>query len=168
MSKIFRGARCGPSRTNTSSQTNKQRETTYKLLHRCYPFKYKLRLLQDTSCTFCEYGLETATHLFRACPITTSFWKHCVKYIHCKITSQFIFHYKDMLFGYYTKDDDKYFIINVLIILAKYYIHKTKFCGRKPLFLIFQKEIKLYQQTIQSSAHPKAIKTHDLLVKYGL
>lgn len=148
--------------------TNKQRETTYKLLHRCYPVKYNLRSLQDTSCTFCENGLETATHLFWACPFTTNFWKQFVNYIHCKITSRFIFHYKDMLFGYYNKVDDKYFVINLLIILAKYYIHKSKFCGQKPLFVIFQNEIKLYQQTIQSSTYPKAIKTHELLVKYGL
>lgn len=148
--------------------TNKQREISYKLLHRCYPVKLRLKSHMDTSCSFCKSGTETATHLFWSCSHIVTFWKHFVNCIQCNVKNPFLFFYKDMLFGFFNKSSDQYFIINLLIIMAKYFIHKSKFQNKTPLFSIFLKEIQTYKQAINASTFPKAIKTHNLLEKYGL
>jgi len=77
-------------------------------------------------------------------------------------TFMFYFHYKDVLFGFYDVSISKqkrFYIINLSIILAKFHIHKRKFCNRKPLFKICMNEMQQYLETIQHSTNSKAIKT---------
>lgn len=148
--------------------SNKQREITYKLLHRCYPVKHKVRTLGNTSCTFCDSDTETSIHLFWSCPFSTIFWKYFVRYIHSKITTAFTFHFRDMLFGFPNQTSDKYYIINLLILMAKFYIHKSKVRNKKPLFVIFKSEIKCYKESIQCSTYPKALKTCKLIEKFHM
>lgn len=56
--------------------TNKIREVTFKLIHRCYPDKCNLKRLKNdinTNCSFCLVNPETSVHLFWTCPHSMSF-----------------------------------------------------------------------------------------------
>jgi len=78
--------------------------------------------------------------------------------------------YVNVLFGfllYPVNNRDQYYIINLLVLLAKYHIYKSKFSNHKPSFLIFEKELKQYITTIQHSINRKAIKTTELCTLYN-
>lgn len=69
---------------------------------------------------------------------------------------------QNVLFGYTDfsrKDPNAFYIINLILLLAKYHIHKCKFSSKEPHFLTFRKEIELYVNTICSSHNKKALKT---------
>ena len=73
----------------------------FKILHFILVTKEKLLqwgLAQDDICTFCEEEIETLPHIFVECEVT-----------------------KEILLGTENKNS---VIINVLIILVKYYIYK--------------------------------------------
>jgi len=95
-------------------------------------------------------------------------------YVHLfpkKIDLNFILAYEDVLFGSFSYDpakSDQYYIINLIILLAKYRIHKCKFSSQKPSFLIFVKELKQYFMTIQHSQNKKAVKTTDLCLLFNI
>lgn len=83
----------------------------------------------------------------------------------------FTFMFKDMLLGFHSYDNskkDQYFLINLLVILAKFHIHKCKFCNTQPLFGIYLNEIKHYKDLLLFSNNMKAVKTLDLLNKFNL
>ncbi len=37
---------------------------------------------------------------------------------------------------------NEYFIINLLLLLAKFHIHHSKFTHQNPLFIVFKKEVQ--------------------------
>jgi len=52
--------------------------------------------------------------------------------------------FKNVLFGFFLYSYRKEYLINLLLLLAKFSIHKCKFGGNKPLFLILKSEIQQY------------------------
>ena len=69
-------------------------------------------------------------HLFCQCPYTTTFWKDLSRYITDKLVSDISLLWKDVLFGFHdnkSKKQKEIYLINLLIILGKYHIHKAKF-----------------------------------------
>ncbi len=79
--------------------------------------------------------------------------------------------FKDVLFGFFNIQKDtiyEYFIINLLLILAKFHIHRSKFTHQNTLFIVFKKEVQQYIQTISSSKNLKALKTVNLLHLFNL
>ncbi len=66
-----------------------------------------------------------------------------------------------MILGYYVKDrslKDVGFIITFILFLCKFHIHKCKFSKGKPLFMVLEKEIKMYVDVMSKSKNCKAIK----------
>ncbi len=51
------------------------------------------------------------------------------------------------------------FIIHFILFLCKFHIHKCKFTKGKPLFMVLEKEIKMYINVMSKSKNSKAIKT---------
>lgn len=61
-----------------------------------------------------------------------------------------------------------YFLINLNICFAKFYIHKCKFAKVKPHFQVLKKEMELNIQTITSAKNKKAIKTVILCSQFNV
>lgn len=115
-------------------------------------------------CTFCSVNVETVTHLFWHCPFVQSFWSDICIFIAEKIEKDFKLFWKDVLFGIYDLNRTKTmsnetFIINLIILLAKYHIHKCKFMHSKTSFIAFSNEVKQYVNSIKQSLNQKAKKT---------
>ncbi len=53
----------------------------------------------------------------------------------------------------------EYYLINVLLLMAKFSIHKCKYGDYKPLFLISKSEIKKYLKSIYTLIKKKAVKS---------
>lgn len=148
--------------------TNKVREVSFKIIHRYYPAKqYLLRFKLDicVNCSLCGICPETMVHLFWQCPYTITFWKDLSRYITIKLIADFSLFWKNVLFGFHddqSKKQKEIYLINLLIILGKYHIHKAKFSNSKPSFIAFEKETEQYIKSIYDSRNKKAAKTIQL------
>ncbi len=70
--------------------------------------------------------------------------------------------YKHVILGCYIKDrslKDVGFITNLILFLCKFHIHKCKFTKGKPIFMVLEKEIKMYIDVMSKSKNSEAIKT---------
>ncbi len=68
----------------------------------------------------------------------------------------------NVIFGfvsYNTKYENEYFLVNLIIFSAKFYIHKCNFAKTKPHFQAFKIELTLSIKTITSSKNKTAAKT---------
>ncbi len=145
--------------------TNKVKEISFKLIHKFYPTKQHLSKMRndiDVNCTFCQKHPETYSHLFWSCEFTYKFWRDLHKYVTDSIFTDFHLYYKNIIFGFHNinqKDNKAFFLINMLLLLAMFHIHKTKFTNRKPELFVFLKELQQYMRTIASSKNTKALKT---------
>jgi len=94
--------------------------------------------------------------------------KHFIIYFGVVLLIQFVFGlisaqlcFKNVLFGFFLYDQSyrkEYYLINILLLLAKFSIHKCKFGGNKPLFLILRAQIQQYLKTILGLKNKKAAK----------
>ena len=99
-------------------------------------------------------------HLFWECP-TVKACDMCLFIIN-NIDENFVFFWKNVLFGFIrnvVRNTNGIFLIDLIIIMAKFHIHKSKFAGRPPHFTAFNNEFKQYICSIRLSKKPKAIKT---------
>ncbi len=145
--------------------TNKVKEVSFKLIHRFYPVKkfiQKFRADVELSCSFCLNADETVEHLFWSCQYTQRFWYDIDAFVKLKLLPEFSIQIRNIIFGYFDSDPTKEnisFIINLILILSKFYIHKCKFSNCKPVFTVFLRDIENYINLISVSNNKKAIKT---------
>ncbi len=148
--------------------TNKIKEITFKLIHKCYPTKLFLRKYKsdiEVNCSFCNSSEEDFIHLFWQCTYTGTFWADFLMFIQSYFVSDFSFCFKDAFFGLFNHSKEntgKYYVINLCFLLAKFHIHKQKFTGSKPLFSLLKVDLDKYVETIKNSANLKAMKTVSL------
>uniref|UniRef100_A0A669D202 Reverse transcriptase domain-containing protein n=1 Tax=Oreochromis niloticus TaxID=8128 RepID=A0A669D202_ORENI len=144
---------------------NKVKEVSFKILHKCYPAShYMVKFKRDinTNCTFCGDHPETVTHLFWYCSFTQRFWKEFSRFVVVHILREFSLRWENVLFCFFKfpkKNDKCFFMINLLILLAKFFIHKCKFTNKTPFFCHFFKDVEMYIQSISDSTNKKALKT---------
>ncbi len=144
------------------------------MIHKFYPTKQHLSKMKndtDVNCTFCQKHPETYSHLFWSCEFTYKFWRDLHKYVTDSIFADFHLYYKNIIFGFHNfnqKDNKAFFLINMLLLLAKFHIHKAKFTNRKPELFVFLKELQQYMRTIASSKNTKALKTISICNSFNL
>lgn len=145
--------------------TNKTKEVSLKLIHRTYPSNlFMQRYKKDINglCSFCEQAPEDSQHLFWSCPHLKSFWKSITSFIRQHFDKNFVLDYQNVLFGFFSVAASKfnqYYIINLILFLAKTHIHNRKFTNQKPCSVRLMNEIKQYINLISQSENKKAIKT---------
>ena len=131
------------------SHNKKVGEVTVKLLHRCYPVKAKLlkyKIDIDTDCSFCGNGEETIPHLFWDCRYSHVFWIDVNNFICSYLKSSIKLNIQKVLFGLSTADEsnaDKRYVINLLLLYAKFHIHCTKFADQRPNILVFKNILRV-------------------------
>ena len=145
--------------------TNKIKEVSFKLLHKIYPVKNYMQKFKkeiDVSCSFCLVQPETVNHIFWNCSYTKGFWRDVAKCISDKLDMSFDLQFEHVIFGFLsdtTVDLHKAFVVNLILLYAKFHIHKAKFAGDKPTFISFYKCFELYLQSLGPLENKKAIKT---------
>lgn len=150
---------------------NKVKEISYKICHNLYPAKKTLerfKLNIDYNCDFCQTEPETIIHLFYQCSYSKNLWTHIQNLIHNKTghriglqESHILFHFENPSIPH-----DLSLLLQTIIMLGKFHIHKTKWAKKKPNGKYFENELKQYFNTITTSSNNKAIKISDLFIKY--
>lgn len=64
-----------------------------------------------------------------------------------------------------TKDD---FLVNVIVVLCKFYIHKSKFMKVKPRFCGFHNEFLSYSKSLKVMKTKNAVKPFNIIEEYDL
>lgn len=71
-----------------------------------------------------------------------------------------------MFFFYYDKKDiDKShsFVLNLILLLGKFYIHKCKWSERIPNIYHLKADMKIYFETLKGLSNRKALRTMDII-----
>ncbi len=139
------------------------------------PFKTfivsKFKLSIDVNCTFCDSHPETVLHLFWHCVHTRKLWQDICQFIVNFIHNDFELFFKDVLFGIFTFEKQYgniFFLCNLIILLAKYFIHKCKVMKVTTNFSYFQEDIKIYIKCLSTSYNQNAIKTLNVCSLFGV
>ncbi len=114
---------------------------------------------------------ETVLHIFWHCVHTRKLWQDICQFIVKFIHNDFELFFKDVLFGIFTSEKQYgniYFLCNLIILLAKYFIHKCKVMKVTPNFSFFQEDIKMYFKSLSTSCNKKAIKTLNVCSLFGI
>lgn len=154
--------------------TNKVKEVSFKILHKCYPANhYMTKFKKDinVNCGFCGSHPETpytVQHLFWICSHAKTFWKDFSTFITGQLYKDFTIKWENVVFCFFRRQKNVYFIINLLIILAKFYFHKCKYSCQKPNFKHYYNDTISYIKLISGSINKKAIRTITLCTNYRL
>ena len=104
----------------------KAKEVNFEVMSDVYPshdFLCKRFNMDLDVCRFCKKEIETTIHLFRNCFLTQSFWfavKNWLAISGPALTAD------EILYGSLRGSFDDVFLLNVIIILGKIFIHKSR------------------------------------------
>ncbi|KAI7791725.1 hypothetical protein IRJ41_005592 [Triplophysa rosa] len=141
---------------------NKVKEVSYKIMHRIYPVKHVLerfKLNIDYSCEFCNKEKEKIFHLFFHCIYTKIFWVDVENFITRILFVAAKLNGSDIML---------YYIIQLIVLMGKFHIHKMKWSGSKPNFFHFINEFKQYCDMLHGCKSGKACRTSNIVHKFEL
>ncbi len=102
----------------------------------------------------CNLEIETVEHLFFQCNLVQIFWNDAFCWIQQRITVRLILSWQIVKFGLLVKDK-KIYVINNLLLLLKFYIHKCTFFKTPPRLVVFIKEeFVIYLETLRGMKSP--------------
>jgi len=87
--------------------------------------------------------------------LTQLFWVEFSNFIKHNVLPGFSLLFNDVLLGFFNIEKaqfNEYYIINLLLFLTKFHIHRSKFTQQNPLFIVFSRG---------SAIHPKYLIIHE-------
>jgi len=109
---------------------NKMKDFQYKIIMRIVPTNYllyKMKKVNSQLCTFCMLQPETIEHLFYDCIEVRNIWlavcnefKQITGYVYVPTRV-------DCILGIYDKSSQYFTILNIMLLIVKYYILKCKY-----------------------------------------
>ena len=128
------------------TEDTKLRWFQYKIIHRIITTNkllHKMKISNSTLCNFCNNDEETILRLFYTCEVTNSFWRNLFVWIQTNSNVSLDLEHKTIIFG--VRNIGKCTeCINLMLILAKYYIFVQKITNGKPELPIFLLKLKYY------------------------
>ena len=88
-------------------------------------------MVESPLCVFYNEEEKSLEHLLYFCKSSTFFWKELLSWLADL----------DILFGKFDLDKD-FFLVNHIILLAKYFIYKCKFSKASPSLTVFKAKLK--------------------------
>lgn len=132
-------------RTFSALRETKIQSFQFKLLHRitpCRAYLRRIKVYDSDKCPFCSLP-DSLLHFFYSCPDTADFWAKLSRWLH-GIENVYLDRLapRNILFGV-PSDHPKGKIINTVLLLAKYFIHRQKlFHGGELCLLHWLKEFR--------------------------
>ena len=137
-------------------------EFQYMFLHNAIYFNnilFKMRppRVHSAYCTFCNFEIETRSHLFVECDNTKYFWNDFERWWSRNVGENLILNKRDIFVGDFMKISKFSELLNIAIILAKKHIYSRRCSNTKPSFNMFL--VKLDEmKTIELSLNKNHIK----------
>ena len=90
-------------------------------------FLYRINKVDNDTCSYCEHNSETLKHRFVDCQKVKEFWDDLKVWLQTHANLSINISDKSLIFSW---QKEKSFM-NYLLVVAKYYIYKTKFTSRR-------------------------------------
>lgn len=136
------------------------KEVHYKIVHTIYPVNSVISRYADIDkhCTFCKTQDETIEHLFFCCNKVQAFWAEVSDYIFVNCQISHCFTLKDII-CYLEDHTNKSFqyIVNFLILIGKFFIHRQKFLKSQLYFSLFVNDVKNLMNSLSHIQNKKAL-----------
>ncbi len=118
----------------------------------------------DKSCSFCGFVEETAPHLVFDCGVTNKIWVDLSTYVSNLTNVSHTFVLKDVIFYYENpKLLSVEYVVNYLILNAKFFIHKQKWLKSPLFFPLFLSEFDSLVSTLRLTKNKKECHIFDAL-----
>ena len=131
-----------------SSIDNKMRNFQFKFIHRKIAtqlYLCKIGVSETPNCNFCDSHPQTLIHLFLKCINVTSLWNEIFTWLKSKNIRQCKLTDEEICFG--TLHLDQFYLVNTIILHAKYFIFVCKVQNTSPLFMSFLSSIRHLEKT---------------------
>lgn len=141
----------------------KAKEVHFKTMNNIYPSRELLhhRFNIDLElCLFCKREIDATVHIFSDCIVTQSFWiavKNWLAIPGPRLTAE------EILLGSTRGNSDENYLVNVVIILGKFFIHKTRFLKTFPHFIVFKEEFNAYCNSLNKMKSKKAVALKNII-----
>ncbi len=113
-------------------------------------------------CTFCETDIESLEHLFYFCKFSKTLWDDLYAWLSLKYVIP-DFDFKTIKYLSFFRNCDVEFLINNIVILANYFIHKCRFFNNPPTLVLFQHDLMIFFKSLKIMRSKKALKLCGLL-----
>lgn len=143
----------------------KIKENHFKILNRIYPsaeFLSKRFGFENNNCSFCNEHTETTDHLFWECMYSEAFWDDLHHWL-SKYVPVPAFECENILYGFVINNFLLDMLVNVVVILGKFFIHKCRFLKCKPVFYVFHKEMSLFFSSLKHMKKRTAVKLLNMI-----
>jgi hypothetical protein len=115
----------------------------YKLLNRiisCNENLHRWKIIKSPKCDYCSQ-VQSIDHLFYTCHVAHTFWSSVQLWFKNKLQISLPLSKTDILFGVPFSTDEILFLLNYIIIHAKWFIYKCKIGASKPELFLFLVEL---------------------------
>uniref|UniRef100_A0A1A8L6V8 Reverse transcriptase domain-containing protein n=1 Tax=Nothobranchius pienaari TaxID=704102 RepID=A0A1A8L6V8_9TELE len=149
--------------------TPKAKEIHYRVLNDVYPSGEFLRQrcgFETNKCVFCD-DIETSVHLFFQCIYSEALWTDIHDWLYTKMRIEPLSE-NDVIYGAILDNTEWDFLVNNIIIVAKFYIHKCRYGKVKPRFYAFHNECLSFSKALKFMKSKHAMKLLNLFEKYDL
>ena len=122
---------------------NKLRWFQFRIIYRILgtnSLLHKIGTRDSGLCDFCKLKNETILHLFLDCNITASFFNDIKRWLFNNFGLEASFDKETILFG----NGSEIYFIQLIILLAKFHIYKSKMQNKLPSFDILKQEISKF------------------------
>ena len=116
----------------------------YRISHRILATNellFKMKILNNKMCSFCKAETENIEHLFIGCIKVENLWNDINKWLYEKCSYIINYTKYELLFGKLGKNCES---TNMIVLLVKYYIYKSRCKGQILFFPTVKKEIIEY------------------------
>ncbi len=140
------------------------------MLNGIYPSSEYLRLrfgFDSNKCIFCD-DIETMDHLFFLCMYVDALWSDIHDWLYPKVRYLGSFTLKDIIYGLVMNNSKDAFLVNSILMMGKFYIHKSKYLKVKPAFCAFHNEFVLYTKALKVMKRKNAINLFSIIIEYDL
>lgn len=113
----------------------------YRVVHRIIStntFLFKIGIVDSPLCTFCKESAETITHLFFECTVTSNLIREVVSWFGEITQETEVLSCTDIILGIPGEGNN---LLNLLIILLKYYMYKCRSRSHRPSVEGYKKEL---------------------------
>jgi len=113
---------------------------------------------------FCglKADIESLEHLFYLCQFSKKFWDDLYNWLRLKYEIP-DFNFKTIKYLSFSLSYDIEFLVNNIVLLANYFIHKCRFFKSLPTFLLFHKDLMIFFKALRLVHNKKALKLYNLL-----
>ncbi len=116
--------------------------------------------LDCNECTFCEADRDIGT--FVLCKFSKKLWDDLYAWLSWKYVIP-DFDFKTVKYLSFCRNCDVEFLVNNIVILASYLIHKCRFFNNPPTLLRFQLDLMIFFKSLKIMRSEKALKLCGLL-----